>query len=429
MEDKKYTKDNLNALGIFQLRDLARNVGVHLPTTYKKDELIEKILQVMSGEILPFVPKNKKGRPPKILVDYGGDVGFQNKPAKKTNKFSWILGELMPENSGVSFVEEFKVCMPDAVFYSKDENKPQKTSGVVFVEPSGAGALHVGGLSQIMNSDMAYISSDIIKAYNIKTGDEITCNVYVNLDNEKVVSEIEKINDFDIKLFERKYDSEKNFDVLASCKKIDFDELKELNTNVLIGKGQRVFVKSDKSLTCTKFLSKVSLSGNKNNQKTIVVSVDKRPEEKSLYDEKNIEYIFCNFDVTPFRQTYLINLGVERAKRLCEMGYDVMLLIDNMVSALRAYDCYFDKNEQDACGYGMQAQIAIKKLLAVGGNVKNGGSITLFAGIYETDQEANKFFDRVESFCNSHIYLETNQNGDFVINDKSYTENAKEIIT
>ena len=39
MEDKKYTKDNLSKFGIFQLRDIARDVGVHLPTTYKKRRL------------------------------------------------------------------------------------------------------------------------------------------------------------------------------------------------------------------------------------------------------------------------------------------------------------------------------------------------------------------------------------------------------
>ena len=65
-----YTESKLNEFGIFQLREIARNVGVHLPTTYKKDDLIQKILQVVRGEIEPFVAKNKKGRPPKNFIGY-----------------------------------------------------------------------------------------------------------------------------------------------------------------------------------------------------------------------------------------------------------------------------------------------------------------------------------------------------------------------
>ena len=159
--------------------------------------------------------------------------------------------------------------------------------------------------------------------------------------------------------------------------------------------------------------------------KTVVISIDKRPEEKSLYDEKNIEYLFCNFDMTPFKQVYLVNLGIERAKRLCEMGYDVMLIVDNMISVLRAYDCFYEKDENS---YSMQAQIEIKKIFAISGNVIKGGSITLMAGILEGDTDANKFFSMVQTFYNSHIYLGTTENGDFSILQKSNTENAKFLL-
>ncbi len=429
MDDKKFTKDTLNVLGIFQLRDLARSVGVHLPTTYKKDDLIEKILQVANGETMPFVPKNKKGRPPKNLVDVNRDFSqFAQQSQNKTAKFSWLLGELVPVANGLNFVDELKVCMPDAVFYYKEENKPKEEIGIVFVEPSGAGAFHIGGLNKLSLNDIAYIACDVIRAYNIKTGDELKCNVYVNLENEKVVNEIFEINGKKLNEFKRSYDAESSFDSINPVEQIIFDDasLDFLNKAAPIGKGQRVCVRAEKMQICSQFLSKVASNACKKNIKTIVIAIDKRPEEKSLYSGDGIEYLFCNFDVMPFRQMYMVNLGIERAKRLCEMGFDVVLCVDNMLSALRAYDCFYEKS--DNSGYSMEAQIAVKKIFATGGNVLNAGTITLFAGVCEGDMDANKFFDSVEIFCNSHIYLSKDENNDFSILQKSYTENDKKLL-
>ena len=84
--------------------------------------------------------------------------------------------------------------MPDVGFYSKEENKPKQQTGIVFVEPSGAGAFHIGSFGNIADDEIAYISSETIKAYNIKTGDELFCSVYINTDNEKVVREVLTIN-------------------------------------------------------------------------------------------------------------------------------------------------------------------------------------------------------------------------------------------
>ena len=61
-------RDELEKLGIYQLRMYARRVGVKLATTLKKADLIDAILQVVSGEKEPYVKKTKKGRPPKEIL-------------------------------------------------------------------------------------------------------------------------------------------------------------------------------------------------------------------------------------------------------------------------------------------------------------------------------------------------------------------------
>ena len=48
-----YTRDNLDKLGIYELRTLAREVGVYSPTTLKKNELMDQILNIVSGKEKP----------------------------------------------------------------------------------------------------------------------------------------------------------------------------------------------------------------------------------------------------------------------------------------------------------------------------------------------------------------------------------------
>ena len=57
--------NKLNNLRIHELRDFARNVGVKSPTSLKKEEIIEQVLLILSGESQPYVNLTKQGRPAK----------------------------------------------------------------------------------------------------------------------------------------------------------------------------------------------------------------------------------------------------------------------------------------------------------------------------------------------------------------------------
>ena len=56
---------SMRQASIFELRTLARNMGVNSPTTLKKEQLIERILKIVNGEEKPSLPKSRAGRPPK----------------------------------------------------------------------------------------------------------------------------------------------------------------------------------------------------------------------------------------------------------------------------------------------------------------------------------------------------------------------------
>ena len=62
-----YTKENLKSLGIYELRTVARELGVYSPTTLKKNEIIEKIMDIVTGVTKPHVRTTKQGRPAKNI--------------------------------------------------------------------------------------------------------------------------------------------------------------------------------------------------------------------------------------------------------------------------------------------------------------------------------------------------------------------------
>lgn len=88
----QYTKEELNQLNIYSLRNFARETGVKSPTTLTKENLINSILEIQNGQKLPQA-RSKRGRPLKSnLVE---NVSLQkNKEATKKQLISSILKEI-----------------------------------------------------------------------------------------------------------------------------------------------------------------------------------------------------------------------------------------------------------------------------------------------------------------------------------------------
>ena len=439
MEDKKLnTREKLNKFGIFQLREYARSIGVHLPTTYKKDDLIEKIMQVENGDIQPFVPKNKKGRPPKNLYDFNSNwnVGYQYVDQTE-EKTSWKKGSYLQsfEPKEDLFLNA-QVSSRKELFITKDGQRPKEESGILMIEPNGNGTLHLGGLNSLTNDDIAIIPYRMVKTYSLLAGDKIDCLCYDDGSGYKQIADILKINDCSLGDLRRIYVSENSIDIISSNETINLWGDKSLTFSKFlapIGKGQRVFVCADKNVIKSDFLNRIAIQTKKQNLHTIVVAIDKRPEEKSVYNQDNIEYAFSTFDMTPFRQMYLVNLAVERAKRLCEMGQNVVLIVDDIMSVLRAYNYSSISEQEEKIGeFGLNAIIAVKKLLAVAKNVEQAGTITLIAGVTnKQDLETQKLISRFDSLCNSHIYLSEELSlakAKSEVLPQSYTDNIYQLL-
>ena len=88
-----FSVEKLEELGIFEIRNIAREVGVYSPTTLKKQELIDSIINIMNGKLEPYVRKTKQGRPPKSISSLNSlmdvivpDKVFENKKEEEKEK-------------------------------------------------------------------------------------------------------------------------------------------------------------------------------------------------------------------------------------------------------------------------------------------------------------------------------------------------------
>ncbi len=107
-----------------------------------------------------------------------------------------------------------------------------------------------------------------------------------------------------------------------------------------IGKGQRGLIASPAHAGKTAVLQAVAASLSANNPEChlMVVLVDERPEEVTDY-ERSVkgEVISSTFDRQPADHTVVAELAIERAKRLVELGHDVVVLLDGITRLGRAY--------------------------------------------------------------------------------------------
>ncbi|MFC7765881.1 transcription termination factor Rho [Leucobacter soli] len=150
-----------------------------------------------------------------------------------------------------------------------------------------------------------------------------------------------------------------------------------------IGKGQRGLVvgprESGKSTALRRIAAAVS--ANQPDAHLMLVLIDERPEEVTeLQRTINGEVIASTFDRTPEDHVTIAELAIERAKRLVELGHDVVVLLDSVTGLARAYNAHAPAGVRVPAGQLDATAIhPVKRLLSAARNIENGGSLTIIA--------------------------------------------------
>ena len=391
--NKVYNRSTLSNMGIFELREYARSVGVDSPTMYKKDVLIDKIAAVLEGEIAPK-PRSNRGRPPKPLITKPlSDSSYINTPVMPVGKTSAILNDSA----------------------SNDYDDFEEREGILEVHNDGYGFLRVHNYEP--GDKDAYISNQLIKKYRLRKGDMIKGNVRkIREDKQIAVFNIISVNGVKPEDVIRRVNFEdlvpiypdERFKLELPNSRFDI-AIRSIDLISPIGKGQRGMIVSPPKAGKTTILKKIANSVALNHPEAhlIVLLIDERPEEVTdMQRSTKGEVIYSTFDDHHTRAAELV---LARAKRLVEMNKDVIILLDSLTRLARAYNLTIPPTGRTLSG-GIDpgALYSPKRFFGSARNIENGGSLTIIAtALIDTGSRMDDvIFEEFKGTGNMEIHLD-----------------------
>jgi transcription termination factor Rho len=180
-----------------------------------------------------------------------------------------------------------------------------------------------------------------------------------------------------------------------------------------LGKGQRGLICASPRSGKTMLLKEIakSIIANHKEIELLILLLDERPEEVTDFEETVAggQIYASTFDESPKRHSQLAELVIERAKRLVELGKDVVILLDSLTRLARGYNSLAGGKGRTMSG-GMDAKALAKpkKFFGAARNVEEGGSLTILAtALIETESRMDEvIFEEFKGTGNLEITLD-----------------------
>ena len=272
------------------------------------------------------------------------------------------------------------------------------------------------------NNDV-YVSLGQVKKYNLRKGDAVVGAIRQPRENDN--SGRQKYNAI------VKIDSINGLPVEQAADRVEFGKLTplypterlrletesgKLTTRIIdlvspIGKGQRGLIVSPPKAGKTLVLQAIANAIAKNNPEVhlMVVLVDERPEEVTdMQRTVKGEVIASTFDRPAEDHTTVAELAIERAKRLVELGHDVVVLLDSITRLGRAYNLAAPASGRILSGgVDSSALYPPKRFFGAARNIEDGGSLTILAtALVETGSKMDEvIFEEFKGTGNMELRL------------------------
>ncbi|WFE30245.1 transcription termination factor Rho [Solwaraspora sp. WMMD791] len=239
-----------------------------------------------------------------------------------------------------------------------------------------------------------YVSMSQVKKYGLRRGDAVTGAVRATRDGEQrrdkynPLVRLDTINGMEPDEARRRPEFYKLTPLYPQDRLRLETEPHILTTRVIdlvmpIGKGQRALIVSPPKAGKTMVLQAIANAITHNNPEChlMVVLVDERPEEVTdMQRSVKGEVIAATFDRPPQDHTTVAELAIERAKRLVELGHDVVVLLDSVTRLGRSYNLAAPASGRIMSGgIDSTALYPPKRFLGAARNIENGGSLTILA--------------------------------------------------
>lgn len=269
-----------------------------------------------------------------------------------------------------------------------------------------------------------YVSLSMVRRHGLRKGDAITGSVRQARDGEQrqkfnPLVKIESVNGTDPETAKARVEFGKLTPLYPQerLRLSSDEEPHNMTARVIdlvspIGKGQRGLIVSPPKAGKTMVLQRIANAITANNPEChlMVVLVDERPEEVTdMQRSVKGEVIASTFDRPAEDHTIVAELAIERAKRLVELGHDVVVLLDSMTRLGRAYNLAAPASGRILSGgVDSTALYPPKKFFGAARNIEDGGSLTILAtALVETGSRMDEvIFEEFKGTGNMELKLD-----------------------
>ena len=295
--------------------------------------------------------------------------------------------------------------------------------GVLEIVNEGYGFLRHTDQSYVAGPGDIYISHNQIRRSWLRTGDEVRGELRMPQENERYFALIrpQAVNGQEIKNSPRKRTFFENLTPLFPTDQLTLERNLRAEENITarvidmmapIGKGQRGLLVASPKSGKTVILQQIAhaIEDNYPDVHLMILLVDERPEEVTeMQRSVRGEVLSSTFDEAAARHVHVAEMAMEKAKRLVELGKDVVILLDSITRLARAYNTMQPASGRILSG-GVDAQALQrpKRFFGAARNVEEGGSLTIIAtALIETGSKMDDvIYEEFKGTGNMELHLD-----------------------
>lgn len=267
--------------------------------------------------------------------------------------------------------------------------------------------------------DDIHVNNNLLREHGLRPGQLVKVKVRSPRERDKYLSALELLEIEGIPVAE--FQSRTDFDRLTPLfpdQRIrlegegnEFLGVRVLDIIAPLGKGQRGLIVAPPRGGKTILLKNIARSIRLNHPEAelIILLLDERPEEVTDFEETVGAQVFAStFDESPKRHAQVADLVIERAKRLVEMGKDVILLLDSLTRLARGHNSAMQGGPIGSGGVSPAALQKSRKFFGTARNVEEGGSLTILAtALVETESRLDDVvFEEFKGTGNMEVRLD-----------------------
>ena len=417
-------REKLKSFSLTQLREIAKSAGLKGVSSLKKEELIDKLVELdekMKSEKAAEEKPVKKAEPKKSEApkaekkdkaeksDKSGKPGKGKAAAPKNDapkaeapKADAPKAEAPKSEAPKAEAPKSDAPKTDAPVGERQEKNagenpgPQEGSepayGILEVMPEGYGFIRCD--NYLPGENDVYVSPAQIRRFGLRTGDILDGAKKPRSASEKFspLLYLNTVNGYSLQDTQKRVAFENMTPIFPNTRiRMETDDDKNIAMRVMdlvspVGKGQRGMIVSPPKAGKTTLLKSVAQSILFHNPEThiIILLIDERPEEvtdmKEAIKGRNVEVIYSTFDEMPEHHARVSEMVIERARRLVEHGEDVVILLDSITRLARAYNQVIPPSGRTLSGGLDPAALHMpKRFFGAARNMREGGSLTILA--------------------------------------------------